>query len=162
MKIERLNYTAENCSVAATLELVGDKWSLLILREAFFGLRRYEEFLKLTGCARNILSQRLAKMVEHGLLQRVAYREAGQRERYEYHLTEKGFDLFPAIVALMQWGDRWLADKSGGPAIVCHKQCGASVTIDLNCANGHKKLNAKDAYVVPGKTAKLISALKKD
>jgi DNA-binding HxlR family transcriptional regulator len=157
MNNKRLNYTAENCSIAATLELVGEKWSLLVLREAFFGLRRYEEFLQLTGCARNILSKRLTKLVEHGLLDRVAYREDGQRERYEYHLTEKGLELFPAMVALMQWGDRWLAGESGGAAVVYHKNCGGFVQVSLSCATGHAKLNIEDTQVAPGKGAKLVS-----
>ena len=104
---DRLRYTDENCRIKAALDIVGEKWSLLVLREAFFGLRRFDDFQRAIGCARNLLSERLAKLVEHGVLARVEYQEPGQRRRHEYHLTEKGLDLQPALVALMQWGDRW-------------------------------------------------------
>jgi DNA-binding HxlR family transcriptional regulator len=156
MMNERLNFTDENCSIAATLALVGEKWSLLVLREAFFGLRRYEEFLQLTGCARNILGDRLAKLVAHGLLDRVAYREGGQRERFEYRLTEKGLDLLPILVSLMQWGDQWLAGPAGGAALVRHEQCGANVKVELRCAHGHGPLSARDVAFLPASGAKRI------
>ena len=89
----RLRYTDENCTIKGTLEIVGEKWSLLVLREAFFGIRRFDDFHRALGCARNLLSERLAKLVDHGVLERVAYQEPGQRRRHEYHLTEKGLDL---------------------------------------------------------------------
>ena len=111
----RLRYTDENCTIKGALEIVGEKWSLLVLREAFFGIRRFDDFHRVLGCARNLLSDRLAKLVDHGVLDRVAYREPGQRTRHEYHLTEKGRDLLPALVALMQWGDRWTAGPDGPP-----------------------------------------------
>ena len=123
----RLRYTDENCSIKGALEIVGEKWSLLVLREAFFGIRRFDDFHRALGCARNLLSDRLAKLVDHGVLERVAYQEPGQRRRHEYHLTEKGLDLQPALVALMQWGDRWTADPDGPAVEVLHRGCGANV-----------------------------------
>src|SRR5688500_9729593 len=114
----RLRYTDENCTIKGALEIVGEKWSLLVLREAFLGIRRFDDFHRTLGCARNLLSDRLAKLVDHGVLERVAYREPGQRRRHEYLLTEKGFDLQPALVALMQWGDRWTAGPDGAPVEV--------------------------------------------
>jgi DNA-binding HxlR family transcriptional regulator len=150
---ERLKYTAENCSVAAALAVVGERWTLLVLREAFFGLRRFEEFHQVVGCARNILSDRLAKLVEHGLLTRSAYREPGQRERDEYQLTEQGVELFPVLVALMQWGDRWLAGADGGPVVVRHQNCGAPVQVELRCADGHGPLSPRDTVATPGQNA---------
>lgn len=152
---ERLRYSAENCSVAAALAVVGEKWTLLVLREAFFGLRRFEEFRQVVGCARNILSDRLAKLVENELLSRIAYREDGQRERCEYQLTERGVELFPVLVALMQWGDRWLAGKAGGPVVVRHQHCGAAVRVELRCADGHGPLSPGDTMATPGRGAKL-------
>ena len=147
---ERLRYTAENCSVAAALAVVGEKWSLLVLREAFFGLRRFAEFQQVVGCARNILSDRLTKLVANELMSRTAYREDGQRERYEYQLTERGIELFPVLVALMQWGDRWLAGKSGVPVVVRHQQCGSAVRVELRCAYGHGPLSPRDTMATPG------------
>jgi DNA-binding HxlR family transcriptional regulator len=100
---ERLRYTDENCTIRGALEIVGEKWSLLVLREAFFGITRFDDFHRALGCARNLSSERLAKLVDHGVLERVAYQEPGQRRRHEYRLTTKGLDLQPALVALMQW-----------------------------------------------------------
>ena len=95
-----------DCSIKRTLDVVGEKSVLLVLREAFYGARRFEEFLANVGCARTLLSERLATLVEHGVLRREAYREPGQRERHQYVLTEKGHDLFAALVVLMHWGGR--------------------------------------------------------
>ena len=89
---ERLRYTDENCRIKGALEIVGEKWSLLVMREAFLGLRRFDDFHRAVGCARNLLSERLAKLVEHGVLERVEYQEPGQRRRHEYQLTEKGLE----------------------------------------------------------------------
>ena len=126
-----------DCSIKRTLDVVGEKWTLLVLREAFYGARRFEQFLANVGCARTLLSERLATLVEHGVLQREPYREAGQRERHQYLLTDKGHDLFAALVVLMQWGDRWEAGPEGGPwwsgtasaASRCTWSCGARTSI---------------------------------
>src|SRR5246127_2381822 len=93
-----------DCSIKRTLDVIGEKWTLLVLREAFYGARRFEQFLANVGCARTLLSERLATLVEHGVLQREPYREPGQRERHQYLLTEKGHDLFAAVTALMRGG----------------------------------------------------------
>jgi len=148
--VERLSFKAANCSVAATLRIVGEKWTLLVLREAFYGLRRYEDFVEAIGCARNILSDRLGKLVEHGLLSRSPYRQEGGRERLEYRLTAKGRDLFPVLLALMQWGDRWLAGRKGVPVIVEHESCQAAVHAELRCAAGHGPLTVQDIVAKPG------------
>ncbi len=101
------HYEGQNCSVARTLELVGERWTLLIVRDAFLGRRRFEEFQESLGIARNVLTDRLGKLVDHGVLERVLYQE--RPERYEYLLTEKGRDLRVPLLALMQWGDRYLS-----------------------------------------------------
>src|ERR1700704_6781283 len=111
MRPERLRYSAENCSIRSTLDIVGEKWTLLVLREAFYGVRRFDDFARGVGCARNILSARLNTLVDEGLLRREPYRDPGQRARVEYRLTEKGLEVFPAVVAPMQRGDR----RGGGP-----------------------------------------------
>jgi DNA-binding HxlR family transcriptional regulator len=154
----RLRYTDENCTIKGALEIVGEKWSLLVLREAFFGIRRFDDFHRVLGCARNLLSDRLAKLTEHGVLERVAYREPGQRTRHEYHLTEKGLDLQPALVALMQWGERWTADADGAPVEIRHRGCGAKVNAVLACEDGHGALAPRDTEAVPGPGARLAAA----
>lgn len=144
-----------NCSIAATLELVGEKWTLLILREAFFGVRRFEDIQRGVGCARNLLSARLAKLVEHEILGREPYREPGRRQRYEYRLTEKGKDLFPVVVALMDWGDRWAAGDGGPSVEIRHNGCEAPVHARLACDDGHSDLTARDTHGVSSGALKL-------
>src|SRR3954462_14060314 len=97
------------CSVAGTLAVVGEKWSLLVLREAFLGVRRFADFQRILGAPKAVLSDRLATLVEQGVLTRVPYQAEGERQRHEYRLTAKGRDLYPTLVALMQWGDTYLA-----------------------------------------------------
>src|SRR3979411_1225165 len=99
-------YESQVCSVAGSLELVGERWTLLILRDAFMGARRFEDFQRRTGMARNVLTARLSRLVEDGIFKRVLYQE--HPSRYEYRLTEKGIDLWPVIVSLLQWGDRYV------------------------------------------------------
>jgi DNA-binding HxlR family transcriptional regulator len=150
MTFDRLAYSAENCSIRRTLDVVGEKWTLLVLREAFYGVRRFDDFHRAIGCARNILAARLATLVEHGILERHAYREPGSRPRSEYRLTYKGRELFPALVALMQWGDRWTADPEGAAVELRHDGCGATIGVDLRCGAGHCSLTARDVVPEPG------------
>ena len=153
----RLRYTDENCRIKAALDIVGEKWSLLVLREAFFGIRRFDDFQRALGCARNLLSERLAKLVDHGVLARVEYQEPGQRRRHEYHLTEKGLDLQPALVALMQWGDRWSDDSDGPPVRSCTAPAVRRVSAVLACDEGHARLAPHDTRAVPGPGAQLAA-----
>jgi DNA-binding HxlR family transcriptional regulator len=157
MHPERSRFSAENCSIRRTLDVVGEKWTLLVLREAFYGVRRFDDFARGVGCARNILSARLNTLVEEGLLRREPYREPGQRARVEYRLTEKGLELFPAVVALMQWGDRWAGDPDGPPVNITHRDCGEPVTVGMTCAAGHGPLSARDTRAEPGAGARLIA-----
>lgn len=151
---DRFRYSAENCSIGRTLDIVGEKWTLLLLREAFYGVRRFADFHRALGCARNLLSARLRTLVEEGILSQVPYHESGSRGRFEYRLTDKGLELFAAVVALMQWGDRWTADAAGPPVEVRHRDCGRAVRVELRCANGHGHLSARDTVAVPGSGAK--------
>ena len=136
------------CSVAGTLSVVGEKWSLLVLREAFFGVRRFADFQRVLGAPRAVLTDRLATLVEQGILRRVPYQAEGERQRHEYRLTEKGIDLYPTLVALMQWGDRYLADGDQ-PVELEHKDCGATVHLALVCDAGHELSGAREVRPVP-------------
>jgi DNA-binding HxlR family transcriptional regulator len=136
------------CSVAGTLSVVGEKWSLLVLREAFFGVRRFADFQRVLGAPRAVLTDRLATLVEEGILRRVPYQADGERQRHEYRLTQKGIDLYPTLVALMQWGDRYLSDGDV-PVELEHKDCGASVRLALVCDAGHEVSGAREVRPVP-------------
>lgn len=150
MHSDRLRYSAANCSIARTLGVVGEKWTLLILREAFYGVRRFDDFHAALGCARNLLATRLKTLVAHELLQKTAYQDDRGRGRHEYRLTDKGRELFPVVVALMQWGDRWIADEAGPPVQLFHRDCGRAVKAQLTCDGGHANLGARDIGAVSG------------
>ncbi len=123
------DYPDQTCSIAAALEVVGERWSLLIVRDVLLGLRRFDQLQADLGIARNILGTRLQRLVEHGVLEKRRYQE--RPERYEYRLTEKGLDLWPAIVALMSWGDKYGA-PAGPPTVIEHRDCGGLVD-DRRC-----------------------------
>jgi DNA-binding HxlR family transcriptional regulator len=150
MHSDRFRYSAANCSIARTLGVVGEKWTLLILREAFYGVRRFDDFHTALGCARNLLAARLKTLVTHGLLERAAYQDDHGRGRHEYRLTDKGRDLFPVVVALMQWGDRWIADEAGPAVRLSHRDCGEPVAVQLVCEAGHAPLKARDIEATAG------------
>lgn len=132
----RDGWTAENCSIGRALKVVGTRSAMLILREAFYGTTRFDDFAERVGISEPVAAERLRELVAEGLLERQPYREPGQRTRMQYRLTEKGADLLPALVAMMQWGDRWLASK-GGPVKLAHRDCGLTVHAELRCADGH-------------------------
>ncbi len=144
-------YESQTCSVARSLELVGERWTILIVRDAFLGVRRFEDFQRSLGVARNVLQSRLERLVEHGVLERRRYQE--RPERFEYRLTAKGRDLFPVLVALMQWGDRYLADDGVPPLALEHRGCGSPVHLGLVCDEGHELTGARDVHPVPRSTA---------
>jgi DNA-binding HxlR family transcriptional regulator len=125
------DYSQQVCSVAATLEVVGDPWTLLILRDAFAGVRRFEQWQEHLGVARNVLAARLKSLVEHGVLERRLYSE--RPPRWDYVLTAKGRDLFGVLVTMAQWGDRHVYGASGGPVRYVHHGCGQPFTAVLTC-----------------------------
>ncbi|MGY1707349.1 winged helix-turn-helix transcriptional regulator [Geodermatophilus sp. SYSU D00697] len=137
------------CSVAGTLAVVGEKWSLLVLREAFLGVRRFADFQRVLGVPRAVLTDRLATLVDQGILRRVPYQAQGERQRHEYRLTQKGIDLHPALVALMEWGDRYLAEEGGAPLELRHRECGEPVHLALVCEAGHELSGARDVRPLP-------------
>jgi len=130
-------WTADRCTLAKALDMVSTRSAFLILREAFYGTTRFDDFASRVGISEPVTAARLRELVDHGLLEREDYREPGQRTRQRYRLTPKGSDLFPALVALMQWGDRWLDDR-GGPVELLHRDCGERVNVELRCAAGHR------------------------
>src|ERR1700757_833597 len=119
----REGWTAERCTIAKALDVVSTRSALLIMREAFYGTTRFDDFAERVGLSEPATAARPRELVDAALLHGEHYREAGQRPRRQYRLTEKGADLFPALVALMQWGDRWLDDR-GGPVELRHRGCG--------------------------------------
>lgn len=145
--MSNLSWDRSRCSVAGTLAVVGEKWSLLVLREAFLGTRRFADFQRVLGAPKAVLSDRLATLVEQGVLTRVPYQAEGERQRHEYRLTAKGRDLYPTLVALMQWGDTYLAD--GPPPLeLQHRDCGAPVHLQLTCEAGHPVAGAREVEPV--------------
>lgn len=132
----RGGWTADRCTLAKALEVIPTRSAFLILREAFYGTSRFDDFSARAGLSEPATAARLRELVDNGLLERQDYQEPGQRTRQRYRLTEKGADLFPALVALMQWGDRWLDDR-GGPVELRHRDCGQRVGVELRCDSGH-------------------------
>jgi DNA-binding HxlR family transcriptional regulator len=144
----RNDYENQACSIAGALEVVGERWSLLIVRDVLLGLRRFDELQGHLGIARNVLQARLTRLIEQGVLEKQPYQE--RPPRHEYLLTEKGLDLWPTVVALMQWGDRY-ATPSGGPAVVIeHRDCGGTIDEHRICSRCGARLKARDAIARPG------------
>ena len=136
------------CSLSRTLAVVGDRWTLLVLRDCFLGVRRFDQFEKRLGVTRHLLADRLKKLVEHGVLVKVPYQERPLRE--EYRLTERGLDLHPAMMALVSWGDRHLADERGAPIRHIHKGCGQVMRPVTVCSECAEPVGARDVRVEVG------------
>ena len=136
------------CSVARALSVVGDRWTLLVLREAFLRTRRFEDFQARTGASRALLTERLEKLVEHGILERRPYQE--KPVRHEYRLTQKGLDLYPVVASLAAWGDRWMDGGEGRPVELVHLDCGAVTTARLHCSECGEPLDPRHVTARPG------------
>lgn len=160
MEMQRIDPV--NCAVARALAVIGERWSLLIVREALDGARRFGEFRARLGIASNLLAARLDALVAAGVMRRVPYQEPGDRQRFEYQLTEQGMDLRPTLIALLEWGDRYLADPEGPSVIVRHRlagdetPCEEPVSVVLECAAGHTHLPPEAVYRAPGPGARLL------
>ncbi len=139
-------FAAMDCSIARTLDVVGERWTLLILRDAFYGIRRFDDFQRSLGIARNVLADRLAKLVERGVLRREQYEE--RPPRHEYRLTDKGRDLFRVLLAMAHWGDRW---ESEGPPLVTvtHHDCGHVIDVQPACSHCGQTLTPWNVTVEP-------------
>jgi DNA-binding HxlR family transcriptional regulator len=145
-------YDTQVCSIARSLELIGERWTILIIRDAFLGVRRFDDFQRSLGVARNVLQGRLEGLVENGILERVRYQE--RPERFEYRLTEKGIDLWPVVVSLLSWGDKHVAPD--GPAVIMeHRGCGGRVNDRRICDECGALLGPRDVKARRGPAAKL-------
>ncbi len=148
-------YSDQNCSIARTLELVGERWTLMVLRDVFLGVQRFDEMQRDLGVARNVLSARLERLVGEGILTKVPYSE--RPLRYEYKLTDKGLDLWPIVVELLRWGDRHAA-PGGPPVVLRHRECGGELGERRICARCGEPLGPRDVDVEPGPGATSASA----
>jgi DNA-binding HxlR family transcriptional regulator len=142
------SYPTQTCSIARALEVVGERWTLLVLREALFGKNRFDEFREALGIAPNVLTIRLERLTEEGLLKRVRYRE--RPERFAYHLTPKGQELAPILLLLMKWGDRHYPEPDGPPVITKHRDCGGNVDASLRCDTCGAQVSVAELAIVPG------------
>jgi DNA-binding HxlR family transcriptional regulator len=146
--MRRASFEDMNCSVARSLEVIGEWWTLLILRDAFLGVTRFDEFQDRLGVARNVLAARLDTLVTAGVLDRRVYDEA--RGRADYELTEKGRALWPVLVAIRQWGDDWVVGRDLAPVETVHRSCGAVMRAEPVCTNCGERLEAGAVVPVPG------------
>jgi DNA-binding HxlR family transcriptional regulator len=146
-RMERASFEDMHCSVAQCLEVVGEWWSLLIVRDAFLGVRRFDDFQARLGISRNILNQRLKRLVEHGVFERVPYQDHPPRS--EYRLTDKGRDLWHVLTAMRQWGDRWAA-PDGPPLQMRHSTCGRLVDAQPVCSDCGEPLGLRTVTYQPG------------
>ncbi|MCC4316123.1 helix-turn-helix transcriptional regulator [Streptomyces samsunensis] len=149
-----LNISTENCPIQRTLDIVGEKWTLLLLRDAVNGVRRFEDFHRHIGLSESVLTDRLRKLVTAGILKVTPYQEPGSRARNEYRLTSKGWDLWPVLMALRQWGDQHAADPEGPVLDVRHAECGAPVRAVVTCGDERVPLGPAEVTVLPGPSAR--------
>jgi DNA-binding HxlR family transcriptional regulator len=146
--MRRASFEEMNCSIARSLEVIGEWWTLLIIRDAFFGITRFEQFQERLGIARNVLTTRLDTLVDHEVLERRCYDEG--RERYDYVLTDKGKALWPVLTTLRQWGDEWIVGKGKEPVTMLHTTCGERTTAELSCDHCGEKLQRRQLRMVAG------------
>ena len=145
--MERKSFADMHCSVVQCLEVVGEWWSMLIVRDAFLGVTRFDEFQERLGISRNVLNQRLLRLVEEGVLTKIPYSE--HPPRHDYRLTAKGRDLWPVLTAMRQWGDAYAA-PDGPPLSVVHKSCGHVADAVMTCSSCGERLEARDVRAMAG------------
>ncbi|MGF6312789.1 DNA-binding HxlR family transcriptional regulator [Bradyrhizobium sp. i1.8.4] len=145
----------EPCSLARTVAVIGDRWSLLILRECFLRIRRFDDFQASLGITRHLLADRLKKLVRFGVLRKIPYQEAPKR--YEYILTQKGLDLYPIIMSIVHWGNIHMVDARGRPMLHEHKTCNKMFDPVMVCSECGEPLTAKSVHVHPGPGARKSS-----
>lgn len=146
--MKKVSFADMRCSLARSLEVVGDWWSPLILRDVFLGVSRFDDIAVDLGISRNLLTLRLRHLTEDGILQRVAYQS--RPARFEYRLTKAGEELIPILVALTAWGDRWVQSEQGQPMRFVHKTCGGPLEPEITCATCGGKVEAGDVTALPG------------
>ncbi len=138
--MERTSFTDMRCSLARSLELIGEWWSPLIIRDLFLGVRRFDDIVEDLGISRNLLTRRLKALIGAGIVERCAYRQ--RPKRWEYGLSAKGIDLIPTLLALTEWGDRWAGPKEGRPILFVHATCGHQFRPTVTCSVCGQSLSA--------------------
>ena len=153
-----LDFETEQCAVPRTLAVIGEKWTMLLIRDAANGVHRFDDFRRHVGLSEAVLADRLRTLVTNGIFETREYQEPGQRRRREYRLSAKGWDLFPVLIALRQFGNKHLMD--GAPEVwrVQHKDCGHPVVAEVRCTHDHQVVTPRDSEAVPGPGAGQLSA----
>jgi DNA-binding HxlR family transcriptional regulator len=146
--MRKASFADMNCSIAQSLEIVGEWWTLLILRDCFLGIRRFDDFVERLGISRNVLTTRLDTLVDAEILDRRPYDDA--RGRYDYVLTDKGRALWPVMTALRQWGDEWILGAGNEPILLEHRDHGHHTTVQMTCDVCGESLDARSVRAVPG------------
>ncbi|MEU7916049.1 winged helix-turn-helix transcriptional regulator [Microbispora bryophytorum] len=145
--MQRTRFGEMACSIARTLDVIGEPWSPLILRDVWAGVRRFDHIQADLGISRKVLTERLTHLVEQGVLERLPY---DGRPRYEYHLTAKGTDLVEMLMVMARWGDRWLAGEAGPPVLYRHHACGQIGQVEPRCSHCGEPMHADDVDLLPG------------
>ncbi|MEV4349617.1 helix-turn-helix domain-containing protein [Actinoplanes sp. NPDC049596] len=149
-----LAWSVDTCTIERSMAILGEKWTVVVLREIFSGLRRFDDMRVRTHIPRQVLTNRLAMLVENGVLRREPYQEPGARVRHEYRLTPKGFALYPVLIAVAEWGDRYLAEPEGPPLRFEHRDCGDDVGVRVVCGSGHEIADFREVLPRPGRGAR--------
>ena len=145
--MQRTQFGELACSIARTMDVIGEPWSPLVLRDVFAGVHRFDQIQADLGISRKVLTERLNHLVEQGVLERRPY---DARPRFEYHLTDKGVELVDLLMVMIGWGDRWLAGEAGPPVLYRHRACGEVSRVDLRCAQCGEPMHAGDVDLLPG------------
>jgi DNA-binding HxlR family transcriptional regulator len=145
--MQRTQFREMACSIARTMDVIGEPWSPLVLRDVFAGVHRFDQIQADLGISRKVLTERLNHLVEQGVLDR---RQYDARPRFEYHLTDRGVELVDLLMVMVGWGDRWLAGEAGPPVLYRHRACGEVSKVDLRCANCGESMHAGDVDLLPG------------
>ena len=153
-----LDFDTERCSVQRTLAVIGEKWTILLIRDCANGVHRFDDFRRHVGLSEAVLADRLRTLVENGIFETREYQEPGQRRRREYRLTAKGWDLFPVLVALMQFGNKHLAPDGDEGWRVQHKACGHQVVAEVRCSHDGEVLTPRDTEAVSEPGARRLTA----
>ena len=145
--MQRTNFREMACSIARTLDVIGEPWSPLILRDIWVGFSRFEQLQADLGISRKVLTERLNHLVDQGVLERHPY---DRRPRYEYRLTDKGAELVDLLMVMVDWGDKWLAGDAGPPVLYRHHACGEISSVELRCAHCGEPMHAGDVELLAG------------
>lgn len=157
MAPEAMNWSIDNCPISRAMSILGERWTVVVLRDVFTGIRRFDDMRERSGIPRQVLANRLTMLVDNGILRREPYQEPGSRPRHEYRLTQKGFELYPLLVMIRDWGDRYLAGPEGSPLRTVHAECGKDVHVSVKCEAGHDIEDLREILPRPGPGAKRIA-----